>query len=113
MRSLILLTFAILLASCTEPVISDKYEPKTVNVNPERAAVEAAELRAAASVEVDSALELSLWAADSLVTDPIAISFAPDGRLFYTRAERMINSEFDVRGHMDWTEDLMELLFVH
>jgi quinoprotein glucose dehydrogenase len=109
MRSLILLTFAILLASCTEPVIPDKYAPKTVNVNPERAAVEAAELRAAASVEVDSALELSLWAADSLVTDPIAISFAPDGRLFYTRAERMINSEFDVRGHMDWTEDLMEL----
>lgn len=97
-------------APATAPEMdTKKYEELIINVDPATAAAEAAELRAAAAVEVDPALKLSLWAADSLVSDPIAISFAPDGRLFYTQAERMINSEFDVRGHMDWTEDLMAL----
>ena len=85
------------------------YEEIVLEVDPVTAAREATELRAAAAVEVDPALKLTLWASDSLVNDPIAISIAPDGKLYYTRAERMSKSEFDVRGHMDWTEDIMAL----
>jgi len=99
-------------APAAAPETGTAYEEKIVEIDPATAAAEARELRAAASVEVDPALRLTLYAADSLVSDPIAISMAPDGRLFYTRAERMRNSEFDVRGHMDWTEDIMALQHV-
>lgn len=114
MRYLTLLVLTPLFACNPEPASAPEksgvaYEELIIETDPETAAREATELRSAAAVEVNPGLELSLWASDSLVTDPIAISFAPDGRLFYTRAERMKNSEFDVRGHMDWTEGLMAL----
>lgn len=116
MRYLFPLFLSLLLTACDDPAPAAApntpqvtSEEKIVEIDPTTAAAEAKTLREAASVEVDPALALSLWAADSLVTDPIAISIAPDGRIFYTRAERMTNSEFDVRGHMDWTEDIMAL----
>jgi len=36
------------------------------------------------------------------VQDPIAISIDPDGRVYYTHANRQNNSEFDIRGHNNW-----------
>ena len=78
------------------------YERRSVELNPESAATLAQKIRTEANVELDGDLELSLWASDSLVTDPIAISVAPDGRVFYTKAMRMGTSEFDIRGHQDW-----------
>lgn len=116
MRYLFPLFLSLLLAACVDPApapapdtVAAVSEEKVIEIDPATAAAESATLREAASVEVDPALALSLWAADSLVTDPIAITIAPDGRIFYSRAERMKNSEFDVRGHMDWTEDIMAL----
>jgi putative heme-binding domain-containing protein len=99
---------ALLLLTCLctcgrAPVIENKYEAKSIALNPEVAAAEAVKIRKEANVEVADGLELSLWAADSIVQDPIAISVAPDGRIFYTRATRQTSSEFDIRGHMDWT----------
>ncbi len=116
MRIILLTLLGCLLVACVDPAPASaptsakaETEEKIIEIDPATAAQEAKTLRASASVQVDPALALSLWAADSLVTDPIAISIAPDGRVFYTRAERMKNSEFDVRGHMDWTEDIMAL----
>ena len=117
MRHLLILVLLTPLFACqTDPAPAAapdetrvSYARKVVEIDPGRAATEAAALRSAAAVEVDPALQLTLWAADSLVTDPIALSIAPDGRVFYTRAERMKNSEFDIRGHMDWTEETMAL----
>ncbi len=60
------------------------------------------QIRNEVNVTLDPDLELNLWASDSLVTDPIAISVAPDGRIYYTSAGRQSNSEFDIRGHHDW-----------
>lgn len=98
----VLLAIASIVYACAPEVIN-KYEAKSISVDPEVAAVEAAKIRKEANVEVADGLELSLWAADSIVQDPIAISVAPDGRIFYTRATRQTSSEFDIRGHMDWT----------
>ncbi|MFT4749752.1 MAG: putative heme-binding domain-containing protein [Neolewinella sp.] len=83
--------------------VVNKYEAKSITLNSEVAATQAAKIRKEANVEVIDDLELSLWAADSIVQDPIAISVAPDGRIFYTRATRQTSSEFDIRGHMNWT----------
>lgn len=78
------------------------YERRVIELDPTAAAELAGKIRAESSVTLDGELELSVWASDSLVTDPIAISVAPDGRIFYTSATRMENSEFDIRGHRDW-----------
>ena len=99
---LVLLALASIIHACT-PEVTNKYEAKSISVDPEIAASEAAKIRKEANVEIADGLELSLWAADSIVQDPIAISVAPDGRIFYTRATRQTSSEFDIRGHMDWT----------
>ena len=79
-----------------------KYPSKILQMDSAKAADIAQKIRAEASVEVADGLDLSVWATDSLVSDPIAISVAPDGRIFYTSATRQTNSEFDVRGHRNW-----------
>ncbi len=98
------LAVAFLAVACgTESAPSDPlYPDEKISLNGQLAASLAGKIRQEVNVSVDEALELSLWASDSLVTDPIAISVAADGRVFYTSATRQRNSEFDVRGHRDW-----------
>jgi quinoprotein glucose dehydrogenase len=98
-----ILAIAALIYACTPaPEIINKYDPAMVSINAESAVKEAAKIRKEANVELAEDFELDLWAADSLIQDPIAISVAPDGRIFYTRATRQTSSEFDIRGHHDW-----------
>ena len=78
------------------------YPDRTVDLEPTEAADLARKIRSESNIQVEEGLQLDLWASDSLVTDPIAISVAPDGRVFYTSATRQENSEFDIRGHRDW-----------
>ncbi|TXF90128.1 heme-binding protein [Neolewinella aurantiaca] len=99
---LALLAIAGIVYACA-PEVNNKYEAKSISLDPETAASEAAKIRKEMNVEILDDLKLDLWAADSIVQDPIAISVAPDGRIFYTRASRQTSSEFDIRGHMDWT----------
>lgn len=51
---------------------------------------------------VDSGLSISLWGIDSLVISPIAIDIDDNGALYYTKTNRQVSSEFDIRGHRDW-----------
>lgn len=64
------------------------------------AQVEAAE--ATVSPVIKEGLELSVWAVDSLVYDPISIHMTDNGDIYYSRTNRQKNSEFDIRGHQDW-----------
>ena len=104
MRTVLLLLLTTLLA-CTSDRPVNRYEPQTIRINPDGAVRDAARIQREVNPRVAEGLELSLYAADSIVQDPIAISFAPDGRLFYTQANRQEHSEFDIRGHMDWTAE--------
>lgn len=92
----------LVLFGCDSAPNGPKYPDRSITLEPEAARELAEKLRQEVNVRVDEALELSLWATDSLVSDPIAISVAPDGRIFYTSATRQSNSEFDVRGHRNW-----------
>ena len=102
--SFLFLCTLIFIFSCKNEAnqIGQKYPTKIIQMDPAKAADMAQKIRAEASVEVADGLDLSVWATDSLVSDPIAISVAPDGRIFYTSATRQSNSEFDVRGHRNW-----------
>ncbi|MEM0994079.1 MAG: HEAT repeat domain-containing protein, partial [Bacteroidota bacterium] len=75
---------------------------EVISLSADRAASLAEKISKEVAVELADGLELSLWASDTLVNDPIAISIAPDGRIFYTSARRQENSEFDIRGHRNW-----------
>ncbi len=82
---------------------SDPSTPiKTLRLEPAKAAEIANKIRQSSPAKVADGLELSLWASDSLLADPIAISVDPQGRIFYTSATRQANSEFDIRGHRNW-----------
>ena len=59
-------------------------------------------IRAQVDVTLASDLEISLWASEELVADPIALFIDDYGRAFYSKTNRQDNSEFDIRGHQDW-----------
>ena len=79
-----------------------KYPTNILEFDSTKAAELAQKIREEVSVELADGLELSLWASDSLVQDPVAISVAPNGQIYYARSKRLTNSEFDIRGHRDW-----------
>ena len=61
----------------------------------------AKEARAKVKVDVPDGLELTLWAPETLVDDPIAIDVAADGTVYATSSSRA-NLPLDIRGHQDW-----------
>ena len=95
------LGLCLMFTTCEEEIV-DLYSTETIQVNAAKAAELAKKIRSEVAVEVADGLALSLWASDSLVSDPIAISVDENGRIFYTRANRMISSEFDIRSHRNW-----------
>ncbi|MFL5620830.1 MAG: HEAT repeat domain-containing protein [Gemmatimonadaceae bacterium] len=58
--------------------------------------------RATVSAPLAPGLELSLWAPEGMVSDPIGISFDDRGRLYVTQTARTDRDEIDIRGHQDW-----------
>jgi len=64
------------LFSCKKetPQTGQKYPTRILQMDAAKAADMAQKIRAEASVEVADGLDLSVWATDSLVADPIAIS---------------------------------------
>lgn len=81
---------------------SVEYPKENISLEDVAAADLAQKIEAETAITLDDALEIDLWASDTLVHDPIAISIDPNGRIFYTRASRQANSEFDIRGHRNW-----------
>ena len=94
----IAILFAILLITC----VSKSVDLKITQIDPEYALATAQQIREEAVVNIADGLELSLWASDTLLADPIAMDIDEQGRAFVTRAVRQKNSEFDIRGHRQW-----------
>lgn len=102
-----LIIFVLLQTACNkapedivERIVTIPLEIKTLDND--KAAVLAASIKDEVNITVADGLEMNLWAVDSLVEDPIAISVAPDGKIYYTSGSRQSNSEFDIRGHRNW-----------
>lgn len=78
------------------------YPDKVVTFADDQARQLAEKIRQEVNVELAEGIELTLWASDSLVMDPIAISVDDQGQVYYSQGSRLSNSEFDIRGHQDW-----------
>jgi quinoprotein glucose dehydrogenase len=98
---LILFLSGIVFFSCLKEK-KQKYPTRILEFESTKAKELALRIRDEVSVEMADGLELSLWASDSLVQDPVAISVAPNGQIYYASSKRLTNSEFDIRGHRDW-----------
>jgi putative heme-binding domain-containing protein len=57
--------------------------------------------RAAVQVEMPPGVELTLWAPDGLIADPVAVEVTPDGTVYVAGTQRN-NLPLDIRGHQDW-----------
>ncbi len=72
-------------------------EPEVRTLETEQAVTEAQEITESVPVETAGDLEVSLWASENLVGDPIAIHMDDHGRAYITVTKRSRNSEFDIR----------------
>ncbi len=72
-----------------------------VRLAPADAASFAKDARSRVNVELPAGLELTLWASEKLVIDPVAVDVAPDGTVYVTSTTRN-NLPLDIRGHQDW-----------
>ena len=95
-------SFMCLLLTNCQQTIDPLYKTSIIELDANYTQQMAQEIQEEVSVTVTDGLALNLWASDTLVTDPIAISIDDQGRLFYTHANRLTNSEFDIRGHKNW-----------
>lgn len=59
------------------------------------------------NLEPEEGLEVSLWAPDLMLGDPVAINVDYQGRIWAAVTQRSNNSEFDIRGYRDWEEASM------
>jgi putative heme-binding domain-containing protein len=65
------------------------------------AVASARDIRKTVDVEMPPGVELTLWASERLVTDPIAIDVDADGTAYVISSSRA-NLPLDIRGHADW-----------
>lgn len=93
-----LLIFFFALSSCKEEPVDLRI--KTLSL--EGARIQASTVESMVKPELHESFQLSVWATDSLVADPISMRFNSMGRLFYSRTNRRKISEFDIRSHQDW-----------
>jgi putative membrane-bound dehydrogenase-like protein len=72
-----------------------------VRLSPGQALQRATAARRGVSVQIASGLELTAWAPDGLVIDPVALDFDGRGVLYATSTTR-INMPLDIRAHPSW-----------
>jgi len=96
------LSFFTLFPSCNFKSNKPRETPLVLTENTDIEVARAKEIRESITPKIAEGLELSLWASDSLVADPVAMSIDDTGKLYLTRANRPKHSEFDIRGHQDW-----------
>jgi quinoprotein glucose dehydrogenase len=76
-------------------------QPASVRLTAIEAAAMAKEARQRVSVEMAPGLELTLWASERLLVDPVAIDLDERGTAYVTSTSRN-NLPLDIRQHPDW-----------
>lgn len=87
------------------PKTEGQQEALIIRLDPSKAAEAAVEIPKSVAAEVAEGFNLSLWASDSLIFDPVALAFTNDGTAYYTSTNRRRNSEIDIRRHMEWATE--------
>lgn len=92
---------AALLSGSQAPPAAAPAHATLVRLTPADAARLAKEARQKVSVEMQPGLELTLWAPEQLVTDPVAIDLDDHGTVYVTSSSRN-NMPLDIRQHPTW-----------
>lgn len=96
------LPIACLLGVLALPGCSHNPSPEILTLSPSEAAQRADSLQDAVPIQLADGLTIGLWASEPLVADPIALAIDDHGRTYFTRSQRMGQSEFDIRGYEHW-----------
>src|SRR5688500_4125031 len=64
-------------------------------------------IRASVNPTVADGFNLTLWAPEQLIADPIGMSIDSLGRVYGTRTTRTNRSELEIRRHTDWMIESM------
>src|SRR5688500_13596768 len=72
-----------------------------VRLTKAEAAAFARDARTRLNVDMPAGVELTLWASERLISDPIAIDVDPDGTAYVISSSRA-DLPLDIRGHADW-----------
>lgn len=83
-----------------------------VVLDPAQAASDARRLRASVEAEAAAGLELTIWATEELVEDPIALDVDDSGDLYVTGSSRS-GGLLDIRNHPGWRHDALAMKSVH
>ena len=92
----------VIVVSCDSTQVKPKETPLVIREDSLNEVTRANEIRPSITPKIADGLELTLWASDSLILDPIALQIDDEGKVYLTRANRPKHSEFDIRGHQDW-----------
>ncbi|MPZ20285.1 MAG: c-type cytochrome [Luteitalea sp.] len=101
---------SVIVASTVLPVLLNGRQPQSaakapgsahVRLSRPEAASLAREAREEVKVDLPAGIELTLWASEQLVNDPVAIDIDPAGAAYVTSTARN-NLPLDIRGHEDW-----------
>ena len=84
-----------------QPPPGASVHPSTVRLDRAAAAQAAKATRAKVNVTLPPGLELTLWAPEHLVNDPIGLDIDPQGTAYVISSSRA-NLPLDIRGHQDW-----------
>lgn len=93
------------LAAC-EPAPAPLQEPEIIRLDPGEAARLAREVRQEVSARVAGGLELSLWAPEQLLIDPIGLTVDDQGDVYVTGSNRS-GIMVDIRWHPTWTTEAL------
>lgn len=89
----------ILLAGLTGCV---REEQEIITVEDEEAEQMSEQRISELSPSLSGGFDVSLWASETLVRDPVALHVDDFGRVLVTSTERRRNAELDIRGHEEW-----------
>ena len=82
-------------------------EPELIVVTDEEAVLRGREIVGEMAVKVAEGLEVSLWATDQLMGDPVGLHMDEQGRAWITVTSRRRTSMFDIREHVRWMSDTL------
>ena len=95
------LASSVLLRGAQPPAAPPAIPGETTRLDKAEVARLATEARGKLSVELAEGVELSLWAPQAFLIDPVAIDIDADGTLYVTSTSRN-NMPLDIRQHQDW-----------
>lgn len=98
----VFLLFLAVLSGGIHGCVGDEVHIEILTVEDEKAEQLSRERRGELSPDLADGLEVTLWASESLVRDPVALHIDDLGRVLVTSTARRRNAELDIRSHPDW-----------